>query len=433
MEEDVSSSRSPKTHHNKKKPPLMVTYINSSLDTRIFTDPIRPAKNQENAADTGVVYNGAQQLSHRNTQVVSLSSAGIRSLIFQFTTLYMRNPAKLFRPSRFDYLTPARALLHGELASKPWSFRTHSGIAVLYQSIKREGWDFIPRQVLPPLIANSAVGVILYSTYLTTLQYFNGFTMKTMDDPHPFDTFRAGFLAGAAASVAASPIDALYARSTYAELVSGKHSNLWEYGRHKLKQIGLAGIFSGFGLNFFKESLGFAFYFSIFEFVKNQGYHRTQGVIDWYQYWKARIIHGEKNPELVGHPNSERALQLSFILLAGASAAFSLLAIQYPFNKIQKVHLTRLEALDLYNEANHLERKAFYKLYYNSYIQTFEVMLARYKKSHLSLFGFFYRGFVRTTLTSIPATSIGLLVFEISRQRLSIDLAEEYGYNQFQS
>ncbi|GMG24652.1 unnamed protein product [Ambrosiozyma monospora] len=382
----------------------------------------KPLDLTPNGAITTV--NSANQLSKRNTQVVSASSAGIRALIMQFTSLYLRNPAKLFRPSRFDYLTMARVLMHGELAAKPYSFKTHSSLAVLYHSIKREGWSFIPRQVLPPLVANSAVGVILYSTYLTSLQYFNGKSQKTLEDPHPIDTFRAGFLAGAASSIAASPIDALYARSTYSELVSGKHNNLWEYSVHKLKQIGLVGVFAGFSLNFAKESLGFAFYFSVFEFVKNQGYHKTRDLIHWYDYWKARIIHREKDPQLKSYPNSEKALQLSFILVAGASAASVLLAIQHPINKIQKIHMSRLEALDIYNEMNQIERKKFFKLYYNSYIETWEIIVSRYSKSGLSWLGFFYKGFIRTTLTSIPATSIGLLVFEISRQRLSLDIQE---------
>ncbi|KAG7887716.1 hypothetical protein KL905_005311 [Ogataea polymorpha] len=368
-----------------------------------------PLKDEVNSA--------VQQLSQRNTQVVSASSAGIRAVIYQITSLYMRNPAKLFRPSRFDYLTTARALLHGELASKPWSLRTHSGIALLYQSIKKEGWNFIPRQVLPPIVANSAIGVILYSTYLTLLQRFNKRNMNSIDDPSPVDTFKAGFVAGAAASLAASPLDALYARSNYSELVSGKQKSMWEYALYKLKQIGLVGIFAGFSLNFIKESLGFAFYFSVFELVKNQGYHKTKAAIQWYQYWRSKLFHDEENQE----KNSRffKALNLTFILLAGASAATTLLAIQYPLNKIQKVHLTRLESLDLYNEAHQLDRRRFFKLYYNSYIETFDIILQRWRKSHLSLFGFCYRGFFRSSFTSIPATSIGLFVFEISRQHFS--------------
>ncbi|KAH3660495.1 hypothetical protein OGAPHI_007081 [Ogataea philodendri] len=372
-------------------------------------------------SDTGIIRDDTnpsnQQLSNRNTQVVSASSAGIRAILYQITSAYMRNPAKLFRPSRFDYLTTARALLHGELASKPWSLRTHSGIALLYQSIKREGWNFIPRQVLPPIIANSAIGLILYSTYLTVLQQFNKKNIKSLEDPRPIDTFRAGFIAGAAASVAASPIDALYARSSYSELVNGKQKSLWEYGVYKLRQIGPVGIFAGFSLNFIKESLGFAFYFSVFELVKNQGYHKTEGMIQWYRHWRSKLFHTPSNPQ--ENTRSMKVLNLGFILLAGASAATTLLAIQYPLNKVQQVHLSRLESLDLYNEAHQVDRRRFFKLYYNSYIETFEIMLQRWRKSHLTLFGFCYRGFFRSSFTSIPATSIGLLVFEISRQQLS--------------
>ena len=37
--------------------------------------------------------------------------------------------------------------------------------------VRKQGWKFIPDQILPPLIANST-GVILYATYLTTLDYY---------------------------------------------------------------------------------------------------------------------------------------------------------------------------------------------------------------------------------------------------------------------
>ncbi|VEU21531.1 DEKNAAC102252 [Brettanomyces naardenensis] len=362
-----------------------------------------------------------KQLSTRDTQVVSASSAGIRALLYQFTYLYLRNPAKLFRPARFDYLVAARALMHGELARQPWSYKTHSSIAVLYRSILKEGWYFVPRRVLPPLIANSAVGLILYSTYLTCLQYYSGFSQKRITDPHPFDTFRSGFIAGAVSSLVASPLDALYSRSAYSELVKGKeNTDLWKYAIKKLRDIGPLNFFSGFGLNFVKESTGFAVYFALFEVIKNQGYHLTQKVLSWYDHWKAERYHTEIDTSSPGFKQSERALQLSFVLLAGATAACGLIAVQYPLSRLQRVHMDRLEAADIQNEAIQGRRgRRWLQLYHKSYFETIDIIRERYKKSGLSLRNFVYKGFLRTTLTSVPATSTGLLVFEISRQQLS--------------
>ncbi|KAG0686927.1 GDP/GTP exchange factor for ARF [Pichia californica] len=371
-------------------------------------------------------------------KIVSASSASIRAILLQLTSIYIRTPAKLFRPARFDYLTVSRMLLANELAGKPYHIFTHSSPALLYESVKRLGWQFIPNQVLPPIFANCAIGVVLYSTYLTFLQYFTanrGWKWTIAGVPTGegtkhwyswvfsfYDSFRAGFIAGAISSIAASPIDALYSRSNYAELVDSevKDHGLYKYAWKKLKDIGIIGIFAGFWLNLVKESFGFGFYFSVFEVIKSQGYSRTKSVIDWFD----RIRGLEIDPNDVNNRKSARALQLTFVLFAGASAASALIAVQYPFNKVQKIHLARLEALDIFNEANKIESSKWFRLYYNSYKQTFDILMARKMKSGMTWPQFMYKGFTRFTLTNIPATSIGLLVFEITRQKLSYDLQE---------
>ena len=393
---------------------------------------------QTNAEPIPNLNGSGNGLSNRSTQVVSASSASIRALLLQLTSIYIRTPAKLFRPARFDYLTVPRMIFANELAGKPYHIFTHSSPAILYQSVRRLGWQFIPNQVLPPLIANSAIGVILYSTYLTLLQHFTtdrGWTwsytgVKGKGTEHWYswmltfyDSFRAGFIAGAVSSIAASPIDALYSRSSYAELVDSnvKDQGLYKYAWGKLKSIGIVGIFAGFWLNLVKESFGFGSYFAVFEVVKSKGYSSTKGVIDWFD----RVRGLEIDPNDVNNRKSAKALQLTFVLFAGASAASALIGIQYPLSKIQKIHLARLEALDIFNETNKIKTSKWFKLYYNSYKQTFDILCARKLKSGMTWPSFLYKGFTRYTLTSIPATSIGLLVFEITRQKLTIELQED--------
>ncbi|TID22600.1 hypothetical protein CANINC_003260 [Pichia inconspicua] len=377
-------------------------------------------------------------LTNRSTQVVSASSASIRALLLQLTSIYIRTPAKLFRPARFDYLTVPRILLAKELSAKPYHIFTHSSPALLYESVRRLGWKFIPNQILPPLIANSTVGLILYSTYLTLVQYFTinrGWKLSVTGVPIGegtehwyawalsfYDYFRAGFFAGAISSIAASPIDALYSRSSYAELidVNVRSEGIHKYAWKKLKDIGIIGIFAGFWLNLLKESLGFGCYFAVFEVVKTKGYNTTKSMIDWFD----RVRGLDVDPNDINNRKSTKALQLTFVLFAGASAATALIGIQYPFNKIQKIHLARLEAMDIFNKVNKIETSKWFKLYYNSYKQTFNILTTKQQGSGLSWPAFMYKGFTRYTLTSIPATSIGLLVFEITRQKLTIDLQE---------
>lgn len=354
------------------------------------------------------------------------------------TSVYIRTPAKLFRPARFDYMTMSRLLLAPDLAGKPYNILTHSSPALLYESVRRHGWQFIPNQVLPPMVANAAVGVILYSTYLIAMQYFSenrgwkwtigGAVGKGADSWYSwvfslYDSFRAGFIAGGVSSIAASPIDALYSRSNYAELVDSdvRNQGLYKYAWKKLKSIGVVGIFAGFWLNLMKESLGFGTYFALFEVIKSKGYKSTTKVLDWWDRVRGRENTGSHD---ASQRNGGRALQLTFVLFAGATAASGLIAVQYPFSKVQKVHLARLEALDIFNETNKVERSKWFKLYYNSYKQTWDILVARKLKSRLTWPAFMYKGFTRYTLTNIPATSVGLLVFEITRQNLSLDIRE---------
>ena len=235
----------------------------------------------------------------------------MRALIYQLQSIYLRTPIKLFRPSRFDYLAYVRALAnkHDNIENKPYRFMTHSSLGMVINVVRKQGWKFIPDQILPPLIANSATGVILYATYLTTLDYYTKQHEKNKVELHtttsgggggtatttttisranfnwyaPIDTWRAGFVAGAVQSLAAAPVDAIYTRLTVAEMLEGSHENLWVFGFNKLREIGLIGVFAGYGFSLVKESFGFAFYFLTFEIIKTQGYNLSYKLINYYK------------------------------------------------------------------------------------------------------------------------------------------------------
>lgn len=378
----------------------------------------------------------------KSNQTITVSTAGMRALIYQLQALYLRTPVKLFRPSRFDYLAYVRELAnkHDNIHEKPWRFRTHSSIGMLVNVLKKEGWKFIPEKVMPPLLANSATGLILYGTYLSALDQFDSKHRSVLHSDlyySPIDTWRAGFIAGAAQSLAAAPVDAIYTRLSAAEMLNGGHQNLWVYGLNKLREVGLVGVFAGYGFSLIKESLGFAFYFSTFEVVKTQGYSLTYRMITAYRRAKLNIqkklsFFGTSDPDIeiderlvrMEQTRLTKILKSSFVLLAGATAAFSLLAVQYPLTKVQKIHLSRLEALDVYNSSSSNTRP-FIKLYYNSYIDTYFQVLKIKSKSKMTWFQVAYKGFVRNALTTIPATSVGLLVFEIMRTKLADNLEEE--------
>lgn len=359
-----------------------------------------------------------QEDKQASNQTVSLSTAGMRALVAQLQALYLRTPVKLFRPSRFDYLVYVRELAdkHHQIKSKPYSFRTHLTPGMIFSVARTNGWRFLPDQVLPPLVANSATGVILYATYLTTLDILS----PGRGDYSPIDTWKAGFLAGAAQSLAAAPVDAIYTRLSTAELISGEHTNLWVYGIRKLREIGLVGVFAGYGFSFAKESVGFAFYFLTFELIKTRGYRATRRVLAAFGRAKDsfRRLFNLPSPDpamsLRAEQRQAKFLKSTFVLLAGASAAFVLLAVQYPITKVQKIHLARLEARDIYSART--ETRA---VYYRAYLDTYHEVVRMKRKAQTPWLQLAYKGFVRNALTSIPATSVGLLVFEIMRTRLA--------------
>lgn len=379
-------------------------------------------------------------LSTKNTRVVGASTAGIRAVVTQFTALYLRTPAKLFRPSRFDYLAATRLMFQDLLKGKPYRFSTHSSPALLIGAVRAHGWLYIPKHVLPPLVLNSATGVILYTTYLASLQALSDKHAEPLAYPSPMDTFRAGFFAGCAQSLAAAPIDAIQARSSASEVLSGgvRNSTYWQYGLKKLQEIGVSGVFAGYSMSLVKESVGFAFYFSTFEFIKNQAFHRTVSVLHGYRRLKARVLFRQPpEPESPRQASrNHKFLQTTFILLAGASAAFVLLAIQYPLTKVQNIHLKRLELLDVAAQqaeppkgASVLPLVAYFrnpriKVYYQAYLDTVLHLDRTKLRSGLSWFGWGYRGFASNALTMIPATSVCLLVFEILRTRLADELED---------
>ncbi|SCU98200.1 LAFA_0G16270g1_1 [Lachancea sp. 'fantastica'] len=438
-----------------------------------------------------------------SSSLIGATTAGGRSVVYQMTSFYLRTPLKLFRPARFDYLHYLRVLLVGDdrtgvsqnqhkhpsalgSAFKPhtWSPRylyylENTSLGLLTKGLNKYGWRVIPERVLPPLIANSAAGVLLYTTYLSTLNWFSQTaphnsssttstsTSTTSNSVHhsPWDVIRAGFLAGAAQALASAPIDAIYTRSSVEQLLTNakKYDNLWVYGFRKLQEIGLVGCFGGFGLSLVKECLGFATYFTVFEFLKGQV---CQWTIDWIKNYRelklqirqsklARMFQDDSDEDFVSQSlnlmsaKEEKRFHQAFVFVGGVSAAFLLQVIQFPFLKLQKIHLSRLEAFDIYTKATSVLSKnenlqaqvgssgattriqlkptnqRLFHIYYHSYLDTFQ-HVRFLQRSTGATFKWLYKGFFRNTLAIIPGTTAGLLCLELMRNKLgepSLELA----------
>jgi hypothetical protein len=245
--------------------------------------------------------------------------------------------------------------------------------------------------VLPPLVANVAVGAVLYTSYLQILALVHEPSSKSLKrlypPPSPAVTFGAGFAAGAIQSFIAAPLDALQVRFDKREEHYEKKT-MWQYGRGKLHEIGARGIFAGWGLSFLKDSFGSGIFFATFEFVKAQSY---------YDFIK--MYYGSLEPFMVNHLASKRntehlgekhgptiikphyAWELSFLLLAGVAASVAQQSILFPLTKVQTIHFERLEGLD--QEARRLNANAMpnrgqmLKAYYHAYQETWKQVKVR--------------------------------------------------------
>lgn len=409
-------------------------------------------------------------LSNQNSSLAGAVTAGGRSMVYQLTSFYMRTPLKLFRPARFDYTHYIRVLLTGsDHKDEPvrhskyrfWNpkytyYLENSSIGIVTKALNRYGWKVIPDRILPPLVANSLAGVVLYTTYLTTLNSFQLRSTETSFQHNMFDFLRAGFLAGAAQAIVSAPIDAIYTRANIDELLSSakRYDNLWLYSRDKIKEIGLIGCFGGFGLSLIKESIGFAVYFTTFEMIRGPIRQLTIDFIKNYRELKYTVQNtrlsdiffdedGNKiearKPSFISE-KEERWYSRVFIFIGGVTAAFVLQLVQYPFLKLQKIHVSRLEAYDIYlknlpiknlNSGSQIvetipntkivipKDKRRFHIYYNSYLDTFEHVFFFMKRSKKETIAWLYKGFLRNTLAIIPGTTAGLLLLDHMRSKMS--------------
>ncbi|KAK4148669.1 mitochondrial carrier domain-containing protein [Chaetomidium leptoderma] len=411
------------------------------------------------------------------------SAAGVRALTSQAVAFYFRAPVKAFFRTRVDYLAYARALHEHEVApsspppsSPPPPPRQHgeektpskltqargwlrarlsaTTPAVLASAVRHYGWRVVPDQVLPPLVANVGVGAVLYTSYLQVLGRLHPesalATRRVYPPPAPVETFAAGFLAGAIQSLVAAPLDAVQARwdgtSTSVAGMTGsgnprRPKSMWAFSAAKLREIGPRGIFAGWGLSFLKDSMGSAVFFSVFEYVKAQGYYNF---VRWYYgslnedtivllaqkrptSKDGRLDEGPGllNPRMPAIIRPHYAIEPAFLLLAGMSASLAQQVILHPLSHVQAEHWERLEGLDA--QARKMGREArlaetssnssMFKAYRDAYRITWTECAAEAQAAGLSMRRWLYRGFWWNTIRQVPSTSAGLIIFELVRRK----------------
>jgi hypothetical protein len=390
--------------------------------------------------DTSPSINPTDAPETSNSARIGGASAVSRSLIGQILAIWFRVPVKLFRPTRIDYMAIPRALFSQRVASAganaTWWQR--STPYLLGKAIHSHGIGFIPNYVLPPLLANSVIGVVLYTAYIEALGALYAPSKQSNNPfpaPPPEATLKAGALAGCAQALVSQPIDALTVRFEVANVLRKKTPNLWRWCRETVQSTGLKPILGGFLLSAIKESASMALFFCTFEFVKGQGY-----------YAFLRLIYGREHLSLYTRPfgNDRRdddvegdgkppqrpywLIGPTFLLAAGLAASVAHTSMHYPLSKIQDIHLARLESAEYRKrfEAKFSRRSAAH-VYLGEYTKTLKQChhqatqnASRYGTSVTGGWGrFLFRGLAQTAIRGAPATSIGLIIFESFRSHFS--------------
>lgn len=432
------------------------------------TDPGRGAGDPNLPFDFGVLPVVApDDRNPRTNAATAATAAGVRAFTAQAIAFYFRAPVKAFFRTRVDYLAYARNLqeqqannyLLANLTTAQESHRqtwwqwlrsvgSRTTPGVLATAVKHYGWRIIPDQVLPPLVANVGVGAVLYTSYLQILGHLHEesstATKRVYPPPSPGDTFTAGLLAGSIQSVAAAPLDAIQARFERGgkgpEIISdanGRPQSMWSFSYAKLREIGLRGIFAGWGLSFAKDSLGSAVFFSTFEYVKAQSYY---SFVAWYygqlsedvvNVLSRRRPADGKNDQQLKTIRPHYAIEPAFLMLAGMGASIAQQVIIHPLTHVQMEHWEHLEYLDAqsrkfrkYQNANAPGEKWRWKMfraYYHAYMETWAKCVEESKSQEgngpNALRRWLFRGFWWNALRQVPSTSAGLVIFELVRRK----------------
>lgn len=398
----------------------------------------------------------------------------------QAIAFYFRAPAKAFFRTRVDYLAYARNLQqqnhtyltnlgdvtgsgsgNGQPARQTWWQRVRSvgrrtTPGLLAHAVRTNGWRVIPDQVLPPLLANVTVGAVLYTSYLQILGRLHEdsgkATKRTYPPPFPSETFTAGLLAGAIQSVVAAPLDAIQVRferggKSLEASSAGRPQSMWSFSHAKLREIGMRGIFAGWGLSLTKDSLGSAVFFSSFEYVKAQSFY---SFVAWYygdlSEFQISILSRRQSPAPEGNKGStgghhqaktiqpHYAIEPGFLMLAGIGASFAQQCVLHPLTHIQMEHWEHLEYLDAQASKirEHVQAGApqskrrwrMFRAYYHAYQETWAQCVAQAAEQegpgYNALRRWLYRGFWWSTIRQVPSTSAGLVIFELVRRKYGL-------------
>ncbi|KAJ3081955.1 hypothetical protein HDU99_004092 [Rhizoclosmatium hyalinum] len=392
--------------------------LNSESNTHINDQP----QSSSPDARVGLVTGFVRTIAVQGSMMVMGFTKGLLKWWF-------RLPVKLFRPYAVN---PYLVLSHmAEQDGKTLSTSYMRGV------VKNEGWGVISRNIAPLLLVNSLIGAFLFNTYTFSSHFLES---KFKQDPSSkqkqlsFDwiPFVSGGIAGASQSLLSTPVDnmqrslstdailahrharggiaslifanlkglAATAASPLTDLVSPHHEpNSTTPGTHTTRQPYLhqrlltrlapyKPLYQNFSLTCTRDSIGFALFFGLFENGRDFGKAAVQRIQDEL-YANNVDYHVNANPILKGVTIT--GPQALAVVGAGGLAGMGFQAVSYPIERVN---------------AERLGREGHVK---ESWVHTF---------NRMGGFRQVYKGIGGQLVRVVPASAVGLFVFEIVNEYL---------------
>ena len=210
-----------------------------------------------------------------------------------------------------------------------------------------------------------------------------------------------------------------------------KYRNMWQYSAHILKDIGMRGVFAGWGVSVAKDTLGFGIFFSTFEYIKAQACYKFLAM--YYGDLGGDLLAPILKPKVVSDGAVEiikphYAIEPTFLAMAGVTASLAQQIIAHPLTRVQDIHHRSLTELD--RQARMEKSKT--ELYRKGYEKTLQKCAARAKKAG-GWRVWLYKGFWWNTIRQVPSTAAGLVIFELVRKKYANEAEavriEEDGYD----
>ncbi|GAA5866572.1 hypothetical protein JCM1840_002386 [Sporobolomyces johnsonii] len=303
--------------------------------------------------------------SSGNSNAPSTFAAFTRAFAATLAFMFKR-PIRLFRPVKISTWAGIQAIAEEQGRSVTPGF--------VRGLIRKEGWRFVPRHVLPPLFVNTLIGLTLFTTYTTS----ESLLLPRLTSPLSeflLIPFISGSLAGAAQSLLSAPLDNArllllrrqrFLRRAQQNPRTRRRASLnraggtpfvgwWALLRDAVFQSSRVAAMGGsavvgargrleqgrrwarrgwslFGLSLAKDSVGFGAFFLIFE-VGREGARRFALTFDGIDPFKADDD-GEDGEKQRRSP-SGLVLQSLGILVSGGVAGWVFSVVARPFERMR--------------------------------------------------------------------------------------------------